>query len=329
MDQDEYGLVGDIGGTHARFGLVRRQEVTEVCELRCADFEGLASALEAYFKSKLGGASANSACIAVATPVLGDRVSLTNSDWAFSIESTRARFGLRELRVVNDFAALARSVPLLGARDLDRVWLPPSSPRAAKAPCLVMGPGTGLGMASVVNLQGRWHILPGEGGHMTLPAQTPADLELLRVLWRDYSHVSAERLLSGTGLPLLHRALAVVRGTPGDDLPDAAAVVNAARYLPSGPAGDTLRTFSRMLGVVAGNAVLTLGASGGVYLAGGVLGKLGELFDKQAFVEGYAAKGRFSSYVSAVPVHHVVHPYPALLGAQALLEDHAAGYSSA
>lgn len=313
-------LIGDIGGTHARFAVLESGVISRVEVLASADYAGVVEAAAAYLE-RVGRPTVASAALAVATPVDGDTVAFTNLPWAFSIEQVRKALRVQHLRVVNDFAALARAVPLLHAGDAQHLCGVAASDAPPFAPRLVLGPGTGLGMACVTRVGERWHVLPGEGGHATLAPHLAQDMDLIRLLWQRYPHVSAERVLCGPGLALLYRSLAQIAGVAVDPALDAPAIATIAGEQRDTLALETIRTFCRLLGGVAGNAVLTMGATGGVYLAGGVLQKLATLFDADAFRAGFTAKGRFSDYVARVPVLRITHPQPALLGAAALLRE--------
>ena len=191
------GLVGDIGGTRARFGLVGPDgTVTNVEVGECGDHAGLADALHAYLAGAARGARPRRAALSVACPVTGDRVSLTNHPWSFSIEAIRRRFHFETLAVVNDFSAVARSVPLLG--DGDRMQVGGGRPVAGAA-IAVLGPGTGLGVSGLVPASGGWAVIEGEGGHVTMAASGPREAAVLAEIGREFEHVSAERGAVGSG----------------------------------------------------------------------------------------------------------------------------------
>ncbi len=211
------GLVGDIGGTRARFGLVGPDgAVTEVEVRECRDHPGLADALDAYLSGAARGARPRRAALSVACPVTGDRVSLTNHPWSFSIEATRRRFRFETLAVVNDFSAVARSLPLL--EDGDRVQVGGGRP-APGAAIAVLGPGTGLGVSGLVPAGGGWAVIEGEGGHVTMAASDPREAAVLAEVGREFDHVSAERVLSGPGLVSLHAALCRLDGEASEQAP--------------------------------------------------------------------------------------------------------------
>ena len=321
-------LVADIGGTNARFGWVAHPAagVQYVRKLPVAAHASLGDAANTYLTSLaqqgLVTARPRKAALAVATAVQGDRVAFTNSHWAFSRQALAAELGLQALLVLNDFEALALSLPRLGVSQL-RPWGTAPQPHLQPNGTLaVIGPGTGLGVAGVVQTRHGWVALPGEGGHATLAATDDAESALLTAARRHLPHVSAERLLSGIGLPLLHRAALEARGLPGVDLA-------AELIVEQGLAGDahcraTLDHFCALLGNFAGSVALTLGARGGVYIGGGIVPRLGELFFESAFRERFEAKGRFQPYLKAIPTALITDTLAALAGPALALEQHAA-----
>jgi len=309
-------LVGDIGGTNARLGWIDSPslQVTQVRTLPVAGHDGPASAVRRYLDELAlapGAASApRHAALAVATAVTGDRIEMTNSPWRFSRAGLEADLGLRSLAVLNDFEALALSLPRLQATQLRWRGLAPQ-PGGNMA---VIGPGTGLGVAGVVQTPRAWLALPGEGGHATLSAADDFESALLAWVRGRHEHVSAERLLSGIGLPLLHQALAAVNGEPADEL-SAQDIVERGLADAGGLCGRTLDAFCALLGSFAGNVALTLGARGGVYIGGGIVPRLGERFFDSRFRERFEAKGRFRSYLAGIPTVLITDTLVALEGA--------------
>jgi glucokinase len=251
----------------------------------------------------------------VATPVSGDRISLTNSAWSFSIEAVRRELGIEQLTVLNDFTAQALAVPLLKADDLQQVG---GGVAVADQPLAVLGPGTGLGVSGLIPCNGGWVPLSGEGGHVTFSPFDDREVAILSVLRKDYPHVSAERLISGMGLVNLYEALAILEGR-------AARTLTPAEISDQGKRGtcdicaQALASFCAMLGTVTANLVLTLGATGGVYLGGGIIPRLGDYFGNSGFRERFETKGRFSDYLAAVPSYVIHAPNPALTGLAAAL----------
>lgn len=319
------GLVADVGGTHIRVGLARGGRLARVRSRRCADFPSLEAALSAYLGDLDPAERPARAAVAVACPAKGDWIELTNQAWEFSVDELRSALKLRSLEIVNDFAALALAIPSLGPEDTRLIKPGTPEPDAAVA---VLGPGTGLGVSGLVPNGDGWVALASEGGHRDLAAVNEREWSVFRVLQGRFGHVSTERVLSGPGLVNLYEALCAVDGLAAEEATPER-IVEQARACPSGAAGEAVRLFSGWLGAVAGDLVLSLGARRGVYIGGGVLPKMREVFDVERFVARLIDKGRFRSYVESVPVHVVVRTEVALLGVASLLAGgHAAGEPS-
>lgn len=320
-DRENLRLVGDVGGTNARFALVRGARGLPQAQrtLATADHPDLASAAEAYLDEVCAaGERPAEAAVAIACAVQGDELRMTNSRWRFSTEATRRRLGLRRLLMLNDWEAMAHAVPAFGPQDL--LHLGGGAPDAL-APCVLLGPGTGLGVSSLVRSRGgEWVAVAGEGGHATLAPGGPREADILRATWSEHPHVSAERLISGMGLENLYRAIARLDGVTPQPL-------TAAQVCERGLAGkdeqcaEAVDRFCSLLGSVAGNLALTLGARGGVYFGGGILGRFGEdyLLRRSPLRAAFEAKGRFAGYLERIPTFLIRAPQPALLGAAAAL----------
>jgi glucokinase len=317
-------LLADIGGTNARFALQDAGAGTDVRlvdveVLACADYPDIGAAIAEYL-ARAGGrghaaAEVRHAALAIATPVEGDEVGMTNHHWRFSIAALRDACGFDTLLVVNDFAALAMALPRLGADGRARIG--PELEPAPGRPLGLIGPGTGLGVAGVVPVDAagtRWRALPGEGGHASFAPCTRQEVRILEHLWERHGHVSAERLLSGPGLEAIHEALT------GHQL---AAPDITAQALDSSSAAcrDSVEAFCAILGSVAGNVALTLGATGGMYIGGGIVPRLGSLFFASAFRARFEDKGRLAPWLARIPTWLVTDPYPALRGVAAMLDD--------
>lgn len=313
-------LVADVGGTHARFALLGGEgRPGRTVALPSARFDGLepavAAALEALGRpvSELaGGAMA----VAVAGPVVGDRIELTNAAWSFALDATRRALGLRSLVALNDFEALALALPRLAGDDLE-VWR--EGEGNANAPRALLGPGTGLGVGGLVRTDGEWIPVPSEGGHRDLAPTTEREWLATRRLADERGRLGAEDVLSGPGLAALDAALREVDGL-GLERRSAEEVSALARAGADSHAVESVRMFSALLGAVAGDLALTFGARGGVYLAGGVLEGLGRAFDRAGFLARFDGKGRMSGYVAAIPVARIVAPDASLRGAASRLD---------
>jgi glucokinase len=326
-------LVADIGGTNARFARAAADcRPFDERTLPVAEFASIVDAVEHYL-ADTGGERPWRAGFAVATPIIGDHIKLTNGRWDFSIEQTRAALRLHELRLLNDFTALAWSLPLLDPRDMHPVG---GGAAVADAPRALIGPGTGLGTSGLLSSPGGFVPVEGEGGHASFSPADEREAAILAVARRAYSHVSVERLVSGTGLPLLLSAVAEVDRLPmparwphssdGEAAvagagPSPPSIIEAALADADPLCVATLNTFCAMLGTAAGNLALTLGARGGVYIGGGIVPRLGEFFDRSPFRQRFESKGRFSAYLAAIPTFVIEASNPALAGvARALAE---------
>lgn len=310
-------IIGDIGGTNARFALMHRPgEITDIRVLPCADYPSIRDAVAAYLAGL--DADVRLGVIAIANPVDGDEIRMTNHHWTFSVKALAASLGFAHLIVVNDFMALARAVPGLRSDEFVRLG---ETGAARHGVIGVIGPGTGLGVSYLVPVRNGWQAQATEGGHISLAPTGPRESAVLDALRMQYAHISAERLLSGLGLPVLYRALCQLDGVVAQPL-EASGLVRKAVESGDPQAIETFALFSHWLGSVAGNLALTLGCQGGVYLGGGVIARLGDLFDVERFRRGFEAKGRFSNYLRQIPTFLVTAEFPALSGAAALLDVH-------
>ena len=305
-------LLGDIGGTNARFAWQAAPDAAfdDIRTLPCADFPTLEAAMRAY----LGERRAAQCAFGIANPVTGDEVRMTNHHWAFSIEALRLAMGFERLVVVNDFTALALALPALPRGHLRAVG---GGAPVADAAVALIGAGTGLGVSGLLpsGRPGVWLPIAGEGGHVTVAAETPREFAVLQALQRRHGHVSAERVVSGQGLENLYSALREIDGRPEAGA-SAAQVSEQALAGADAHAVEALTLFCAFLGSATGNLALTLGARGGVYIGGGIVPRLGTWFDASPFRARFEAKGRFAGYLAAMPTWVIDAPSsPALLGA--------------
>lgn len=309
MEMHEPRLIADIGGTNSRFAVGQAGRFTHVLELRNAEHASFQDAAR-YFLSRLPrGMQISQAALAVASRVSGDVVSLTNCHWSFSIAALRDELAFSELRVINDFEAIAMAVPYLGLEE--RMVIGPDNLAATHGPIAVVGPGTGLGVAGVIPASDGWIAVATEGGHVTMAAATREEARILDILRERWDHVSAERVLSGPGLENLYTALRVLDGA--GSAPLGAAEISAAMLDRNDPySARAFELFCCMLGTVAGNLALTFGAKGGVYIAGGILPRFKEAFAASGFRARFERKGRLSALLQSVPTYLIVHPQPAL-----------------
>ena len=305
-------LLGDIGGTNARFALVHGEHEPIVQEriLSTGDYPDLLAAAQAYLQ-EAGQPVIRRACVAIANPIDGDVLTMTNNHWQFSVETTRQALGLDSLLMLNDWEAMAMAAPALSVRDLAQIG--PGEP-VPDAPKGLIGPGTGLGVSSLVrSRRGDWVPISGEGGHVSLSPTCERDVNILRVLWRQHAHVSAERVISGMGLLNLYRAICQLNGTDPEPL-EVAQVTQRGLTANDVACEEALVCLCRLLGNTAANLALTLGARGGIYIGGGVVEHLGDYFAQSCFRAAFEAKGRFESYMKRIPTYVIRAHQPALIG---------------
>jgi glucokinase len=311
-------LVGDIGGTNARFGLVAPDgTLLHSSVLADADYAGIGEAIEAYLEQRGGLPRPHEGAIAIASPVGGDEVRMTNHPWVFSISALQQRLGFQRLLVINDFTAQALALPHLKAGDKTVVGAGAAAPGF---PIGVLGPGSGLGVSGLIPAGERWVPLTGEGGHATMPPVTDRESAVLGAMRKHFDHVSAERVLSGPGLVNLYNALCEVDGVPAKQY-TAAQITDLDTASHDPLCLEATEMFCGMLGTIAGNLALTLGAKGGVYIGGGIVPRLGERFAASPFRERFQDKGRFHDYLGAIPTYVVTHKLPAFLGCAAALRE--------
>ncbi len=312
-------LVGDIGGTNARFAWQAHAGAPLECvqSLPCQDFPQLQQAIEAYLRA-LGRSRPQLAALGLANPVTGDRIQMTNHHWSFSTEALRQALGLQRLAIYNDFSALALALPCLRDDELLHLGGGPALPGAARA---LIGPGTGLGVSGLLpEAGGGWRALDSEGGHATLCASNEREWRVLDQLQQRFGHASAERVLSGPGLVWTYEALCALDGaTPRYSQPHE--LTEAALSLGDSLAEETLALFFGFLGAMAGNLALTLGARAGVYLGGGVLPRMAGALQRSCFMERFLAKGRMRPLLEQMPVYLITaQESPALRGMALALE---------
>ncbi len=267
-------VIADVGGTNARFAVADKGIYSQLSHVEVSQYPSLQDALTAYLEKLPPTMRPDEAAIAVAAPVFADNISLTNRGWSFSIQELKRNLGLRSLRVFNDFAATAMAVAHLPQKDVFLVG--PECPNA-QGPIGILGPGTGLGVCSLIPHPGGWTVVPGEGGHVTLPTSTALEDQIAAFLRTRWPHVSAERVLSRSGLVNLYQALCSIEGnTPREFSP--ADVTDHAIKKTDATCVKAFEHFCAFLGTVAGDLALTIGATGGVYIAGGILLRFREAF---------------------------------------------------
>lgn len=312
-----YSLVGDVGGTNARLALCdmetgRISHAVTYCGL---DYASLEEVIQIYLDDQIH--NVQMACIAIACPITGDKVTMTNHTWSFSITEMKKNLGLTKLTIVNDFTAVSMAIPVLGADD--KVQLGGGSAQTDQ-PVAIYGAGTGLGVAHLVRTEEGWLSIAGEGGHVDLASNTDQEELLIKQLRLELGHVSAERVLSGPGLVNIYNALL----KSDNRTPSVLTPQQVSDRAVSGECADchqALSLFCVLMGRFAGNLALNLGTFGGVYIAGGVVPHFLEFFKASDFREAFEDKGRFKDYLKAIPVFLITHPQVGLLGAGAYLRQ--------
>lgn len=307
-------LVGDVGGTNCRFALVEAGDAAarpdEPEAFKVADHATLEEAIDHYLQGKAEKPA--EAVIAVAGPVIEGKAELTNAHWDMSEAGLRSH-GFKAARLINDYEALALAVDRLTDADLGDIGgVKGVHPRGTVA---IVGAGTGLGVGALVRDGLDDAVAVTEGGHIAFAPSDEIEIEVLKILSAKFGRVSLERLLSGPGLVNLYGALARIDGVTPEDLKpeDIEARAEKGDVL----AAKTLKRFCRLYGAAAGDYALAFGAIGGVYLGGGIAGKIMPQLRAGDFREGFEAKGRFRDYCAAIPTKAILHPYAALLGGAA------------
>lgn len=316
-DQKYPHLLADIGGTNARFALkMPDQHIEQIHIFSCAHYPDLAAAIRAYL-AHCGHPTVYHAGVAIANPVTSDTIKMTNHDWHFSIEHTRQTLGLHTLLVINDFTALAQSLPYLDHTHYVQIGQNGvARPRSAIG---LVGAGTGLGVSGLIPAgEDQWISLNSEGGHVSFAPTDQREAKILDWMWQKHTHVSVERLISGPGIIEIYKALMHIHHLAADDI-NAQEIVRRAQTQACAVCAEVLQVFSSMLGGVASNIALTLGSFGGVYIGGGVANQLGHLFDHALFRQRFEAKGRFTPYLTDIPTYLITTPCPAFLGVAAML----------
>lgn len=314
----DYGLIADIGGTHARFALVDALgNIGEPTVRMTRNYPSFAGALLHYLKDLADDKRITAAAICGAGPVLDGAIQLTNCPWHIERSLIEAACKVHEPVLINDFTAIAHALPLLAPAFLTLLG---GGPPAPGAPMGVIGPGTGLGVSGLIPAgEGKYAALAGEGGHVGLAPASIREIAIYTRLMMPRGHVPAETVLSGPGLELLYATIAAIDGAQVETALSAADIIRAARDGGNATAQEAIQLFTGWLGAVAGDLALTLGARGGIYIAGGMVPRLGGLFNAVAFRHRFEAKGPYKSYLAAIPAWLITHEYPGLVGLASLL----------
>lgn len=319
MSQNYPRLVADIGGTNARFSLETAPYTYEHTKvLSCKDYANLVEAANTYLHS-IGVDHVEYAGLALPTPIVGDTVFMVNNPWhSFSIQETKQLLGLKNVVFLNDFHALALAIPHLEQEYLAKVGGTEPDPYKPRG---IIGPGTGLGVATLVrHPNGEYLAVPAEGGHATFTPANLEEVELWQYVHRRFSHVSFERFVSGPGLQLIYEAVSYQKRVNFDHLPTPAEITRRATNYECWISQVALDHFCRMLGTMASNLAITTNAFGGIYIGGGVIPKILDYFKQSDFRCRFEDKGRLRKYLEQIPTYVITHEFPAFLGVSYALD---------
>ena len=316
-------LVADIGGTNIRLAITdKNNNISEIKAYQCEKFPHLSHVIRHYLTEKgLLNAQIN-ACLAIACPTDTDLISMTNLPWQFSQKQLKAELNLSSLTLINDYTAIAMAIPLLNDEQKVKVG---QGETIKNQPIAVCGPGTGLGVANLVNINNNWHCLDGEGGHTDFAPVDELDIKIFQEFKKTKKRISYEQLLSGYGLEQTYRALLEIENL--DSTNDKSANLSAKEISTNALNGrceicqKTLAQFCKILGSFAGNLALTTGSFGGVYIAGGIVPRFVDYVKSSQFRERFETKGRMSSINQRTPTYIITESQPGLLGAAAYLNQ--------
>ncbi|ADU70117.1 glucokinase [Pantoea sp. At-9b] len=313
----KYALVGDVGGTNARLALceVETGAISQAKTFSTADYDNLEAVIRHYLDEQKQ--DIKDGCIAIACPITGDWVEMTNHDWAFSTKQMKESLGFAHLEIINDFTAISMAVPMLAENDVIQFG---GKAAVKDKPIAIYGAGTGLGVSHLVHVDKRWVSLPGEGGHVDFAPNSEEEAEILEVLRAELGHVSAERVLSGSGLVNLYRAIVKSDQREPENLKPKD-VTERALQDSCTDCRRALSLFCVIMGRFGGNLALNLGTFGGVYIAGGIVPRFLDFFKASGFRAAFEDKGRFRDYLLDIPVFMITHDQPGLLGAGAHLRQ--------
>lgn len=313
----KYALVGDVGGTNARLALceVETGAISQAKTFSTSDYDNLEAVMRHYLDEQKQ--DIKHGCIAIACPITGDWVEMTNHDWAFSTREMKQNLAFESLEIINDFTAVSMAIPMLSENEV--IQFGGKAPVEGK-PIAIYGAGTGLGVSHLVHVDKRWISLPGEGGHVDFAPNSEEEGEILEVLRAELGHVSAERVLSGSGLVNLYRAIVKSDNREPENLKPKDVTERALKDSCI-DCRRALSLFCVIMGRFGGNLALNLGTFGGVYIAGGIVPRFLDFFKASGFRAAFEDKGRFRDYLVDIPVYMITHDQPGLLGAGAHLRQ--------
>lgn len=316
-------FVADVGGTNIRLAVLESGKLTHIQKYLCADFDSIDAAILNYFDSQptlefeLG-------CIAIACPVAGDWVKMTNHTWAFSQQALKSKLGLKWLGVINDFAAVAHSLPVLDESQIIQLG---DGERKNNGNIAVFGPGTGLGVEHLTMTQQGWQTLDGEGGHVDFAPCDENDVIVWRYLHKLHGRASAEEVMSGRGIVNIYNAFCADEGINAS-FTQASEITEAALNKTCPISLKTVKQFCRVMGSFAGNLALNLATTGGVFIGGGIALRLIDELSEGDFRACFEAKGQFAHYVKPIPTFLIAEPDHGLLGAGAYLTQQTASLTA-
>ena len=313
MSKEPLLLIGDIGGTNARFAIANPNSVgySAAATLKCEDYPSIEQAITQYLGDS-GAGVPDVICLAAAGPLIGDSINVTNNHWNIRPTDLAGEFGLNRVSLLNDFEAVAYSIPFLGSDGHVAVGLPVAGDLPEEFNIAIAGPGTGLGTAGLCRRSDQLIPISGEGGHTGFAPETKVQMEILTLLHDRFERVSAERLLSGSGIENIYSALCVIHDAKPTMVSAAevfAASANDAR------AAETVNMFFDVLGQVSGDLALVLDARDGVYIAGGICKRYPDLLQNSGFRNAFESKGRHRALMERIPTQLITHDEPGLLGA--------------
>jgi glucokinase len=312
---DKTLLIGDIGGTNARFALAdpEHADFSDALTLKCADFPSADDAIRHYIDA-ISGHSPDVICLAVAGPVIDNRVRVTNNHWTLDAAKIGADFGIDAVRLLNDFEAIAYSIPQLNSDHCEPIGLPIQKTLRSDFNVGIVGPGTGLGVGGLYRRGQMFVPIVGEGGHVGFAPKSQVQFEIVSALRSRFDRVSAERMVSGAGIENIYWALTEIHGEQRTQLTPQE-IFSKAKDEDDARAIETAQMFFEVLGQVAGDLALTIGAEDGVYLAGGIAKRYPDLLHKSGFRSAFDDKGRHRAYMERIPTLLITHDEPGLLGA--------------
>lgn len=306
-------LVGDIGGTNARFACAQTSSpgFHSAATLACADFPSVEAAIRQYLGDQ-DLPDPDVICLAAAGPVIGGAINVTNNHWHIEPSDLTNEFKTDRVRLLNDFAAVAYAIPCLSADDRVSIGLPSGVPLSDDFNVGIIGPGTGLGTAGLYRRSGELLPVAGEGGHVGFAPESQVQIEILKYLRDRFDRVSVERVLSGAGLENIYYALAQMHGEKRKELSAAGVFEQAAT---DERAAEAVNLFFDILGQIAGDLALTLDSRDGVFIAGGITKRYTDMLRSSGFRNAFENKGAHRSMMEQIPTYLITHEEPGLLGA--------------